>query len=118
MSRATQPLQRTVTGTLVDLPALVAAAGLHAPSLVIIGDCIQVRDQARWFEGRPLFGRVIGITRPEDRANDTALRAYELGALPNCPSRSLFSRVQDRHVSQLFFENRVATVDRKSVPIN
>ena len=80
--RATQPLQRTVTGTLADLPSLVKAAGLHPPSLVIVGDCVQVRDQARWFEDRPLFGRVIGITRPEDQADDAAHRAYELGALP------------------------------------
>jgi len=80
--RATQPLQRTVTGTLDELPALVAAAGLHPPSLVIIGDCVQVRDQAQWFEGRPLFGQVIGITRPEDQSEEAALRAYQLGALP------------------------------------
>ena len=80
--RATQPLQRTVTGTLADLPALVKDAGLHPPSLVIVGDCVKVRDQARWFEDRPLFGRVIGITRPEDQADEAAQRAYQLGALP------------------------------------
>lgn len=80
--RATQPLQRTVTGTLADLPGLVKTAGLHPPSLVIVGDCVQVRDQARWFEDRPLFGQVIGITRPEDQADDAAQRAYQLGALP------------------------------------
>jgi uroporphyrinogen III methyltransferase / synthase len=82
VSRATQPLQRTVTGTLNDLPLLAKSAGLHAPSLVIVGDCVPVREQARWFEDRPLFGRIIGITRPEDQADDAALRAYELGALP------------------------------------
>lgn len=80
--RATQPLQRTVTGTLQDLAGLVKAAELHPPSLVIVGDCVKVRDQARWFEDRPLFGRVIGITRPEDQADDAAHRAYQLGALP------------------------------------
>ncbi|MEK6257691.1 MAG: uroporphyrinogen-III C-methyltransferase [Planctomycetota bacterium] len=80
--RATQPLQRTVTGTLGDIPELAHAAGLHPPSLVIVGDCVQVREQARWFEDRPLFGQVIGITRPEDQADDAALKAYELGALP------------------------------------
>ena len=80
--KATLPLQRTVTGTLADLPARVKSAGLHPPSLVIVGDCVQVREQARWFEDRPLFGRVIGITRPEDQAEDAARRAYQLGALP------------------------------------
>ncbi|MBS0201341.1 MAG: uroporphyrinogen-III C-methyltransferase [Planctomycetes bacterium] len=80
--RATQPLQRTVTGSLADLPGLVKTAGLHPPSLVIVGDCVRVRDQARWFEDRPLFGQVIGITRPEDQADEVAQRAYQLGALP------------------------------------
>jgi uroporphyrinogen III methyltransferase/synthase len=80
--RATQPLQRSVTGTLRDLPSLVKAADLHPPSLVIIGECVQVRDKAQWFEDRPLFGKVIGITRPEGQADDTAGRALRLGALP------------------------------------
>lgn len=80
--RATQPLQRSVTATLSDIPAAVAAAGLHPPSLVIVGDCVRVREQAGWFEQRPLFGRVIGITRPEEQSDETALRAWQLGALP------------------------------------
>ncbi len=80
--RATQPLQRSVTGTLSDITALAKSAGLQPPSLVIVGDCVRVREQARWFEDRPLFGQVIGITRPEEQADDAANRAYELGALP------------------------------------
>lgn len=80
--RATQPLQRTVTGTLADISAVVRVAGLHPPSLVIVGDCVNVREQARWFEDRPLFGLRIGITRPEEQSTDAARRAYELGALP------------------------------------
>lgn len=80
--QATQPLQRSETGTLDNIASRTKAAGLHPPSLVIVGECVRVREQARWFEDRPLFGKVIGITRPEDQADDTARRAYELGALP------------------------------------
>lgn len=80
--RATQPLQQTVTGTLQNIAEIAASAGLHPPSLVIVGECVQVREQARWFEDRPLFGQVIGITRPEDQADDAASQAYQLGALP------------------------------------
>jgi uroporphyrinogen III methyltransferase / synthase len=82
VSRATTPRQRTVTGTLVEIASLATAAELHAPSLVIVGDCVQLREKARWFEDRPLFGQVIGIPRPEEQADETALRAVELGALP------------------------------------
>ena len=82
VSRATQPRQRTVTGTLGEIASMATSAELHAPSLVIVGDCVRLREQARWFEDRPLFGQVIGITRPEDQADDAALRAVELGAFP------------------------------------
>ena len=82
VSRATQPRQRTVTGKLSEISQLTTAAELHAPSLVIVGDCVKLREQARWFEDRPLFGQVIGITRPEEQADDAALRAVELGAMP------------------------------------
>ncbi len=82
VNRATTPRQRTVTATLSDLPDAVAAAKLSPPSLVIIGECVSVRGQAQWFEDRPLFGQVIGITRPEEQADSAIDRAVALGALP------------------------------------
>ncbi len=82
VSRATQPLQRTSTGQLADIAERTVAAGLRAPSLVIIGDCVRFREKTQWFEHRPLFGKVIGITRPEDQSDEAAMRAIELGALP------------------------------------
>ncbi len=82
VSHATRPTQRTVTGTLQNISSLVDAAELHAPSLVIVGECVRLRQDVKWFEDRPLFGQVIGITRPEDQAENAALRALELGAVP------------------------------------
>jgi len=82
VSRATTPLQRTIEGTLADIADRTKAAALHAPSLVIVGDCVQVRSQARWFEQRPLFGQRIAITRPEEQADTAIRRAWELGAQP------------------------------------
>src|SRR5690606_15785235 len=69
VSRATTPRQRTVAGTLEDLPEQVAAAGLRPPSLIIIGECVRLRETINWFEQRPLFGMRIGITRPEQQAD-------------------------------------------------
>ena len=82
VSRATTPRQRTVIGTLATISKMAKAADLHAPSLVIVGECVRLREQAQWFEQRPLFGRVIGIPRPEDQADDTALRLIEYGGEP------------------------------------
>ncbi len=52
VQRGTQPEQRTVTGTLATLPALAAAAQLRAPTLIIIGTVVTLRDKLRWFEER------------------------------------------------------------------
>lgn len=82
ISRATTPLQQTVSGTLEELPKLVAEANLHAPSLIIVGECVQQREQLAWFEDRPLLGQRIGITRPAHQAGEQIARCIELGAQP------------------------------------
>jgi uroporphyrinogen III methyltransferase/synthase len=82
VSKATTPFQRTVAASLCDIAAAVRDAQLRAPSLLFVGEVVQVREQAKWFEERPLFGRVIGITRPEDQADDAVSQAYQLGAQP------------------------------------
>ncbi|MFJ4259586.1 MULTISPECIES: siroheme synthase CysG [Pseudomonas] len=43
--------QRVFTGTLADLPKLVAEHEVHAPTLVIVGEVVQLRDKLAWFEG-------------------------------------------------------------------
>jgi len=43
--------QRVFTGTLADLPDLVAQHEVHAPTLVIVGEVVQLRDKPAWFEG-------------------------------------------------------------------
>ena len=82
ISRATTPLQRTVVSTLAELPEATRKAGLHAPSLIVIGDCVRQRDQLQWFEQRPLFGQRIGITRAESQSADQVAQAISLGAQP------------------------------------
>lgn len=82
ISRATTAHQRTVEGTLADLPHLAAAAGLHAPSLIVVGDCVRQRPTIAWFERRPLLGKRIGVTRPEAQADGVIERLVGLGAEP------------------------------------
>lgn len=43
--------QRVFTGTLADLPELVAQHEVHAPTLVIVGEVVQLREKLAWFEG-------------------------------------------------------------------
>ncbi|MDB6062302.1 MAG: uroporphyrinogen-III C-methyltransferase [Verrucomicrobiaceae bacterium] len=42
--------QRVVTGTLATMPDLVANAGIKAPTLIIVGEVVQLREKLNWFE--------------------------------------------------------------------
>lgn len=44
--------QRVFTGTLADLPALVAQHQVQAPTLVIVGEVVSLRSKLAWFEGQ------------------------------------------------------------------
>jgi uroporphyrinogen III methyltransferase/synthase len=82
ISRATTPHQRTIVAPLNEISDAVSKAQLHAPSLIIVGDCVAQRDELKWFEDKPLFGQKIGITRPAGQAEPQIHRAFELGAQP------------------------------------
>ena len=82
ISRASTPLQRTVTAPLSELAEVVQRAGLHAPSLIVIGECVRQREELAWFEHRPLFGQRIGITRAEGQCEEQIRHTIELGAQP------------------------------------
>lgn len=47
--------QETVVGTLETLVDVVAAAGLLAPAVIVIGDVVNLRARLRWFEGQPEY---------------------------------------------------------------
>jgi uroporphyrinogen III methyltransferase / synthase len=72
--------QRTVAGTLGDLAAKVADAGLGPPALVVIGEVVARREALRWFEDRPLFGQRIVVTRPSGESDRSASALEALGA--------------------------------------
>jgi uroporphyrinogen III methyltransferase / synthase len=76
----TLPRQRTVEGTLADLPERVAKAGLGPPALLVIGDVVRRRDALGWFEHAPLFGQRIVLTRPLEESDHSAAQLEALGA--------------------------------------
>lgn len=82
ISRGTLPVQQVVSAPLAELRDKVRRAQLHAPSLIVVGDCIRQRETLAWFENRPLFGLTIGITRPVGQAGSAIDRLVELGAQP------------------------------------
>lgn len=51
VQQGTTQNQRVFTGSLATLPALVAEHEVHAPTLVIVGEVVTLRDKLAWFEG-------------------------------------------------------------------
>lgn len=60
---ATTPRQQTLTGTLADIVAKVRAADFKPPAVIIVGEVVNLRDELRWFDNRPLFGKRVLVTR-------------------------------------------------------
>ena len=79
--------QRTVSGTLADIVQRVAAAGLKAPSIIVVGEVVGLRETLNWFERRPLLGRRIVVTRAREQASELVSRLGALGAeCIECPT--------------------------------
>jgi uroporphyrinogen III methyltransferase/synthase len=76
----TMPNQQTVTGTLANITGRVEAAGLRPPAVTIIGPVAGLREDLCWFEGRPLFGQRVLVTRTRQQASALSTRLRALGA--------------------------------------
>ena len=76
----TMPRQRSVIGTLADLPEKVAEAKLAPPAMTIIGRVVSLRPTMNWFESRPFFGKTVIVTRTREQASDLSSELRELGA--------------------------------------
>jgi uroporphyrin-III C-methyltransferase / precorrin-2 dehydrogenase / sirohydrochlorin ferrochelatase len=50
VQQGTSASQRVVTGTLESLPHLARTAGLRAPTLIIVGEVVRLREKLNWFE--------------------------------------------------------------------
>jgi uroporphyrinogen III methyltransferase / synthase len=78
----TRPTQRTVTGTLATIADASAREGLAAPAIVVIGDVVSLREELRWHDRAPLFGKRVLITRPGNQAEEFARALYARGVEP------------------------------------
>jgi uroporphyrinogen III methyltransferase/synthase len=76
----TTPDQETLTGTLGDIVSLSAERTFSPPAVFVVGDVVGLRGRLGWFEKKPLFGKGIVITRPEEQAEEFAALLREEGA--------------------------------------
>ena len=68
----TTPQQQVVQGTLEDIVSTVAAAELESPAVIVVGEVNRLRQQLRWFDTKPLFGKRILVTRARAQASEFA----------------------------------------------
>ncbi len=78
----TDPRQRTVTGTLADIAEHVDEAKVGAPSIVVVGQVVRLRETLRWFDNKPLFGKRVLVTRSRGQASALSRLLEEHGAQP------------------------------------
>lgn len=88
---ATTPQQTTLTSTLAEVAADVAASGIGSPAVTVVGDVVALREEIAWFEHptlpapahrRPLHGRRVLVPRTREQASALAERLRALGADP------------------------------------
>jgi uroporphyrinogen III methyltransferase / synthase len=76
----TLPYQETIVGTLGDIVA--KTEGVAPPTVVVVGEVVNLRSQLGWYERLPLFGKRIVITRPRNQAASICDALAERGAQP------------------------------------
>ncbi len=78
----TTPRQVTLVGTLATIVADVAQAGIGAPAIVAVGQGVSLREEIRWFDNQPLFGKRVLVTRPRSDRDEFVRSLWECGAEP------------------------------------
>jgi uroporphyrinogen III methyltransferase/synthase len=70
----------SMVSTLKDIPEEARRQGFKAPSLLVVGDVVSLRDRLNWFEKRPLLGKGVVVTRSREQASDLMRLLDEMGA--------------------------------------
>lgn len=78
--RGTWSDQRQVVGTLADIADKACDAGLHPPSLIVVGSCVSLTTDIAWLSrAKPLLGLRIGLTRAETQVEEVETRVARMG---------------------------------------
>jgi uroporphyrinogen III methyltransferase/synthase len=72
--------QRTVVGEIENIAEIVKKNDIKPPSLVVIGEVVNLRDTINWYEKRPLFSKRIVVTRTRDQASELVTLLENYGA--------------------------------------
>jgi uroporphyrinogen III methyltransferase/synthase len=77
---ATTQRQKTLVGTLEDIAKRAVDLEFEAPAIAVFGEVVSLRRDLNWFEGRPLSGKRIVVTRTRKQAGVLTSQLRALGA--------------------------------------
>ncbi len=82
ISQGGSPAQRVLETKLGSASLAKEGSQIEGDVVAIVGEVNRFRWELNWFEGRPLHGRRILITRPREQADEFARLLEEVGAEP------------------------------------
>ncbi|MEE8443508.1 MAG: uroporphyrinogen-III C-methyltransferase [Dehalococcoidia bacterium] len=98
----THPYQRTVEGTLENIVEQGRLAGLEPPVVAVFGPVVDLRQQIRWFDNRPLSGKRVLVTRSRAQASVLVdLLAREGAEAIEAPAIKIAAIAEDSDMSRL-----------------
>ncbi|MBR3499418.1 MAG: uroporphyrinogen-III C-methyltransferase [Selenomonadaceae bacterium] len=79
----TKPAQKVLLTTLAEAPS----KKISPPAIFVVGEVVNLREQLRWFETRPLFGKKILVTRARAQVSKLSSALKNLGVeVIECPT--------------------------------
>ncbi|MTI67875.1 MAG: uroporphyrinogen-III C-methyltransferase [Firmicutes bacterium] len=76
---ATRPYQRVVSGKLDNIVEIVKKEKIKPPSLIVIGEVVNLRDKLNFFENKRLFKKNIVVTRAKHQNSSFIEKINNLG---------------------------------------
>lgn len=82
ISWATRYNQRVVTSTLENVYETALRENVKPPTLIAVGDVVNLREKLNFFENKPLFGKSIMVTRSRTQSSSLVEKICDLGGNP------------------------------------
>lgn len=79
VSWATRYNQSVVTGTLETIYAKALEGKVKPPTLIVVGEVVNLREKLNFFEEKPLFGKQIVVTRTRKQSSQLVEMIRDLG---------------------------------------
>ena len=79
IQNGTKPAQKILITTVENAAADVLREKISSPAIFIVGNVVNLRNNLKWFDSKPLFGKKILITRSRSQASKLAEKLFENG---------------------------------------